>query len=170
MCFKLKKCCFCVPLNIGIYLIGFLSLASLITSSALGSLWPCIFDAITLFALTLMLVRNNPQTRALFFAVYCIQVLLMGFMRTKHTLKDPKESTMITNFCSDIELKLVYAGNHNTGWAITEYRNFQDCITKVGERVWHDESIMLMCVLSVQIYFCIVIASYLQYKPHFEIK
>ena len=52
---------------------------------------------------------------------------------------------------------VVYAGTHNTGWAISDYASYMDCLSQVGSDVWREEAVFLLVVAAIQTYFSIVL-------------
>ena len=59
-----------------------------------------------------------------------------------------------------MEVKVVYAGTHNTGWAITDYKSYPDCLSSVGSSVWMEEAVLLIVIAAIQVYACIILWSH----------
>ena len=53
---------------------------------------------------------------------------MLFFVRLAYVLRDPVKKTLVKDYCGDLEMKVVFAGTHNTGWAITDYKSYNDCL------------------------------------------
>ena len=96
-------------------------------------------------------------SRSLFFFAYAILAAILFLVRLEYVFRDPRLKDIVYNYCNDLEIMVVYAGTHNTGWAISEYASYMDCLSQMGSDVWKEEAVFLLVVAAIQTYFSIVL-------------
>ena len=70
MAFKLDNCCLCIPLQIGVYMIGGLVCLSLLIEIELFNLYRTILESIVFLTFLLMVFKDSAATRQIFFVSY----------------------------------------------------------------------------------------------------
>ena len=154
---RLESFCWLLPIKIGTIIIGAISALMLLMGIISGSWWPIMIDGLSTVFFVYMLYRDKAVSRMLYFGAYLTLAAILFIVRLVYIVRNPQHKTIVRNYCNDLEMKVVYAGTHNTAWAITDYKSYPDCLSQVGSNVWKEEAVLLIIVAAFQIYFSIVL-------------
>ena len=77
---KLENCCICIPLEVGVYLIGGTIILSLACDFVYFYLLRTVIEGTTIIIFIIMLVSNIASTRLLFFSAYLVNLICKIFI------------------------------------------------------------------------------------------
>ena len=75
---RVSKCCCCIPIKIGAYIIGFFHLLGLIAALLKASLFLIAVEIICGCTFLYMLYRDAKQSRLYYFAVFCNYAIIQA--------------------------------------------------------------------------------------------
>ena len=160
---SLSKCCCCVPVKTGVYIIGFLHLAGLILGIFTVNPIQISLEIFCGVTFVRMLYRDNAQSRLFYFAAYVVYVGIVGVLRLVFVFWDKNEKQMVRDYCEAVDSKIVQGNPDN--WANTEYESLADCKAKVSSAVTRDEFIYVSIGLLLQLHFVLVVFTHYKNAP-----
>ena len=80
---KVKKCCLCFPVKVGIMVLGALDVLSLLNSAAKGDAFGLLLQVAPVLTFVLMMIKDNKRNRMFFFIAFAfyraILLCLFGY-------------------------------------------------------------------------------------------
>ena len=159
---RVSKCCCCISIKQGCYLIGAIHLVSLVLGLISVNPLQIALDVFTGCTFLHMVLRDSEQARLFYFSAYSVYALFLGSIRLVLVLWDADGKTIVKEYCDELEELVVLDDANTQGWASTDYSSMQDCLHQVGSQVRRDEFIGLALVLGLQAHFMLVL--YQHYK------
>ena len=103
----------------------------------------------------LMIYGDNELRRLMYFAAYCVYVIIVTSIRTVFLIWDRDERVAAIKLCKN--LSDMVSDGKITGWEVTGYKDIVDCKTSV-DHFQHWAALGLTLIgLIMQIHFCLVL-------------
>ncbi len=160
--YRVTKCCCCISIKTGAYIIGVFHVIGLLLGILLVSPLQISLEVFCGCTFLYMIYRDREQNRLLYFTAYCVYAAMLATIRMVFVFWDHDEKQIIRSYCKQIEEKVVLADVKPNGWEATEYKDMNDCKEQVGHTVMRDEFISLLLSILLQVHFALVL--YAHYK------
>mmetsp|Transcript_24879 Transcript_24879/g.33988 ORF Transcript_24879/g.33988 Transcript_24879/m.33988 type:complete len:172 (+) Transcript_24879:3-518(+) len=154
---RVTRCCCCVPIKVGAYIIGSIHVIGLILGVILVSPLQISLEIFCGATFLYMAYRDNEKNRLLYFAAYAVYCFILGFIRMVFVFWDKDEKALVQQYCKTLQDQIDMAREGKPGWEATDFANVQDCRSQVGTAVARDELVSLLLTLFLQIHFCLVL-------------
>ena len=171
---RLSKCCFCVPVRYGVYMIGFFLSVGLIQSvltpllpvkffqelkqEADANMWAFYYlkaalELMTIICYACMLFKDSKTSRGLVlksYLTYVVVVTILAFYMALFPSKSSQllDDTAIEKYCQEL--------------SDADFANEDDCLRKASLHFRRNELIFINVQLAIQVHFIHVIWSHLK--------
>ena len=157
---RVAKCCCCIPVKTGSYIIGSFHVIGLILGLLMLNPLQVSLEVFCGVTFLMMVYRDSEQKRLFYFTAYVVYIVTLGAIRLFFVFWDHDEKALVRKFCEDVEAKIVQPAGNDIGWKATDYTSLEDCKTSVGHAVLRDELITLVGALLIQAHFALVLYSH----------
>ena len=161
---KASKCCCCIPIKTGAYIIGCIHVLGVIIGIAQLDVLKIALDIFCGATFLVMVFRDSEWVRMLYFAVYLVYTAIIIVVHLIFALWDRDEEASASNTCSDIELKQ----ETDKGWKDTPYKDMDDCRYWIRFYIALGQLFGLLIFFVVQFHFVLVLWSH--YKNSLLVK
>ena len=148
---KLTKCCCCIPVKTGTYIIGYLHIVTFIAGVVLINPFQISLDFLCWLIFLVMVIRDSQQKRLFYFAAYCVYVALLSMSRLFFIVWDYNERPLVVEKCQQISNYVMEK------WDQTDYKDVSDCRLQLGRMVLRDELLIECILIIVQVHFAQVL-------------
>ena len=143
---RLTKCCCCIPIKVGAYIIGGLHVFGMLAGLYLMSAVQISLEMFCGISFLYMLYKDTQQNRMLYFSSYCVYAAFLFAIRAVFVFWKADEHEMVRQICHGIERDLELEKRE---WSSTDYKDARDCRRTIGHEVARDEMIGLLITLLI---------------------
>ena len=118
---RVRKCCCCIPIKIGAYIIGTFHVLGLLMGIYLMSLATICLEVFCATAFLLMIYKDSKEKRLFYFATYVVLQCIVAVIRMVFTFWKKDEAYGIRIYCA--EMKDSVGGS----WDKTDFKDEEDC-------------------------------------------
>ena len=123
----------------GVYIIGVMSILTLVLSAIRESHMLIKLDGITAVMFLIMLCKDCAKSRLALFVAFCIATITSSYARIQYVLEAHSQKPMARKFCYLIAKTLEDDGVTKEAWEkIPDYEDYYDCLEKLSEQLYKE--------------------------------
>ena len=100
---KVRRCCFCIPVKVGAYVIGCIHVLGLLIGILIFSPLQISLEIFCGCTFLYMAYRDNEKNRLLYFAAYVVYSFILASIRMIFVFWDRDEKEMVLVYCKQAE-------------------------------------------------------------------
>ena len=154
---RVSKCCCCIPIRTGAYIIGAFHVFGLILGVLNASLFLIALEVFCGCTFLYMLYRDAKQSRLFYFAAFCVYAAINALIHLVFVFWDHDEKRMVKANCKLIDEKVVHGEDSHRGWAELGFKDKDDCIEKSESILVTQEMIGMVIGLLIQGHYALVL-------------
>ena len=97
-----KKCCCCIPVKTGAYIIGCFHVFGLLMGIYMFNPLQMSIDIFCGVTFLLMVYKDSEQKRMFYFAAYVVYSVIVGIIRIVFVLWSRDEDNIVREFCNNL--------------------------------------------------------------------
>ena len=118
---RVKKCCCCIPIKIGAYIIGSFHVLGLLIGMYFFDMISICLEVFCATAFLFMIYKDSQQKRLIYFSTYMVLQCILAVIRMVFTFWQKDEAYGIRLYCAEV-------GAHFGGaWDKTDFKDEEDC-------------------------------------------
>ena len=121
--YQLTKCCCCISIKTGAYIIGSLHVLGLVGGFLLLNPLQIAMEIFCGGAFLMMIYKDNLKNRLMYFSAYVVYLVILATIRMIFVFWNHDEKALVADYCENLNANLVLSENNKYGWSATDFKD-----------------------------------------------